>query len=53
MLEHGYCRVHYDSYVYFKTLDGGDRIYLLVYVDDMLIACKHRREIEKLKKDLN
>lgn len=43
MLEHGYCRVHYDSCVYFKTLAGGDRIYLLLYVDDMLITCKHRR----------
>ncbi|KAH9743695.1 hypothetical protein KPL70_003390 [Citrus sinensis] len=29
------------------------RIYLLLYVDDMLIACKKREEIERLKMELN
>ncbi|KAH9679839.1 hypothetical protein KPL71_026297 [Citrus sinensis] len=50
---HGYCRSQYDSCVYFKTLSSEDRIYLLLYVDDMLIACKKREEIEKLKMELN
>ncbi|KAH9669834.1 Integrase catalytic domain-containing protein [Citrus sinensis] len=50
---HGYCRSQYDSCVYFKTLSSEDRIYLILYVDDMLIACKRREEIERLKTELN
>ena len=49
----GYCRSQYDSCVNFRTLAGDERIYLLLYFDDMLVACKHKREIEKLKKELN
>ncbi|KAH9751577.1 hypothetical protein KPL71_014347 [Citrus sinensis] len=40
------------SCVYCKFLPSGDGIYLLLYVDDMLIACKHIEEIEKLKTEL-
>ncbi|KAH9679596.1 hypothetical protein KPL71_026196 [Citrus sinensis] len=43
----------YDSRLYFKTLSSGDGIYLLLYVDDMLITCKRREEIERLKMELN
>ncbi|KAH9780178.1 hypothetical protein KPL71_007988 [Citrus sinensis] len=53
MISHGYCRSQYDSCVYFKTLSSEDRIYLLLYVDDMLIACKRREKIERLKMELN
>ncbi|KAH9781363.1 Integrase catalytic domain-containing protein [Citrus sinensis] len=53
MISHGYCRSQYDSCVYFKILSSEDRIYLLLYVDDMLIACKRREEIERLKMELN
>ncbi|KAH9745767.1 CCHC-type domain-containing protein [Citrus sinensis] len=53
MISHGYCRSQYDSCVYFKTLSSEDRIYLLLYIDDMLIACKRREEIERLKMELN
>ncbi|KAH9654969.1 hypothetical protein KPL70_022170 [Citrus sinensis] len=52
MIAHGYLRSQYDSCVYCKFLPSGDGIYLLLYVDDMLIACKHREEIEKLKTEL-
>ncbi|KAH9804147.1 hypothetical protein KPL71_002018 [Citrus sinensis] len=52
MISHDYLRSQYDSCVYCKFLPSGDGIYLLLYVDDMLIACKHREEIEKLKTEL-
>ncbi|KAH9703868.1 hypothetical protein KPL70_011252 [Citrus sinensis] len=42
----------YDSCVYFRKLNSGDQISLLLYVDDMLIVCKHRAEVEKLKTEL-
>jgi len=39
--------------VYYNKLSGGEYIYLLLYVDDMLIASKSRSAIDKLKKDLS
>ncbi|KAH9705095.1 hypothetical protein KPL70_011743 [Citrus sinensis] len=42
----------YDNCVYFRKLNLGDQISLLLYVDDMLIACKHKEEIKKLKVEL-
>jgi len=39
--------------VYYNKLPGGEYIYLLLYVDDMLIAFKSRCAIDKLKKDLS
>ena len=32
-----------------KQVSGGDCIYLLLYVDDMPIACKQQGELEKIK----
>ena len=52
MIAHGYLRSQYDSCVYCKFLLSEDGIYLLFYVDDMLIACKHIEEIEKHKSEL-
>ncbi|KAH9770104.1 hypothetical protein KPL71_012259 [Citrus sinensis] len=40
----------YDCCVYFKETSGGEMIYLLLYVDDMLIACHDKEEINHLKK---
>nr|GEY13448.1 retrovirus-related Pol polyprotein from transposon TNT 1-94 [Tanacetum cinerariifolium] len=40
---------NYDSCVYFKEFAPGMYIYLLLYVDDMLIACKSKSEIEYTK----
>ena len=34
-------------------LPSGEYIYLLLYVDDMLIASKSRSAIDKLKKELS
>jgi len=38
--------------VYYSKLTGGEYIYPLLYVDDMLIAFKSRSAINKLNKDL-
>ncbi|KAH9655442.1 hypothetical protein KPL70_022326 [Citrus sinensis] len=53
MITNGFMRCNYDCYVYFKLLEDDLYIYLLLYVDDILIACKRRDEIEKLKVMLN
>ncbi|KAH9646575.1 hypothetical protein KPL70_024912 [Citrus sinensis] len=53
MITNGFMRCNYDCCVYFKLLEDDHYIYLLLYVDDMLIACKWREEIEKLKVMLN
>uniref|UniRef100_A0A803KS96 Uncharacterized protein n=1 Tax=Chenopodium quinoa TaxID=63459 RepID=A0A803KS96_CHEQI len=42
-------RSNYDCCVYIRKLHGGDYIYLLLYVDDMLIASKSKVEIDRLK----
>lgn len=42
MLAHEFTRSSYDSCVYYKELVSGSFIYLLLYVNDMLVACKHR-----------
>lgn len=39
--------------MYYKTLSSCDAIYLILYVDDMFIACKLREEIEKLNDELS
>jgi len=46
-------RIHYDPCVYYNKLPGGEYIYLLLYVDDILIASKSRSTIDKLKKKLS
>ncbi|XP_019435951.1 PREDICTED: uncharacterized protein LOC109342419, partial [Lupinus angustifolius] len=53
MLENGYCRSEHDSCVYYKKLANKSFIYLLLYVDDMLIACKNMSEIKSLKAQLS
>ncbi|XP_073133855.1 uncharacterized protein [Henckelia pumila] len=53
MLQQGYVRSKYDSCVYFRRLQNQSYIYLLIYVDDMLIACKDPKKIRKLKLQLN
>lgn len=52
MLSHSFKRSKYDSCVYIKHVNGSP-IYLLIYVDDMLIAAKSKNEINKLKKLLS
>lgn len=49
MLSHGYLRCSFDCCVYYKLISTNLYIYLLLYVDDMLVACKSREEIKALK----
>uniref|UniRef100_A0A5B7BYT4 Reverse transcriptase Ty1/copia-type domain-containing protein n=1 Tax=Davidia involucrata TaxID=16924 RepID=A0A5B7BYT4_DAVIN len=53
MLDQKYIRSQFDHYVYFRKLRDGSFIYLLLYVDDMLIASKSKVEIDRLKVQLN
>ena len=52
MLSHGFKRSEFDSCVYTKFVDGSP-IYLLLYVDNMLIAAKSMKEIAALKSQLS
>ena len=49
MLVNGYTSSIYDSCVYLKRFNVGEMIYLLLCVDDMLIAYRDNNEIKKLK----
>ena len=49
MIQIGYRRCEYDCCVYVKSLDDSSCIFLLFYVDDMLIAAKSMIEVNKLK----
>jgi hypothetical protein len=52
MISNGFKRSQYDSCVYIKFVNGSP-IYLLLYVDDMLIAAKSKMEIATLKAHLS
>ena len=52
MIEHDYSRSKYDSCVYHQKLNDGSFAYLLLYVDDMLIAAKDMSEVDKFKAQL-
>nr|GEZ73733.1 retrotransposon protein, putative, Ty1-copia subclass [Tanacetum cinerariifolium] len=49
MLSNGFKRSSYDICVYYRSYAPGEYIYLLLYVDDMLIACKSKAEIRSTK----
>ena len=49
MFQIGYTRCEDDCYIYVKCLDDGSLIFLLLYVDDMLIAAKSMVDVNKLK----
>nr|GEY36772.1 retrovirus-related Pol polyprotein from transposon TNT 1-94 [Tanacetum cinerariifolium] len=53
MVKHGFSRSAYDCCVYHKKAPSGSLIYLLFYVDDMLVAAKDIEEDKKLKILLN
>ncbi|KAG8473064.1 hypothetical protein CXB51_035003 [Gossypium anomalum] len=50
---HDFKRSSLDSCVYFKKNSDGSFVYLLLYVDDMLIAAKDKGEIRKVKAQLS
>ena len=53
MTTHGFKRNNFDSCVYFKRCDDGSFVYLLLYVDDMLIAASSKEEVRKVKAQLS
>ncbi|XP_055800435.1 LEAF RUST 10 DISEASE-RESISTANCE LOCUS RECEPTOR-LIKE PROTEIN KINASE-like 2.3 [Solanum dulcamara] len=53
MTTHGFSRSAFDSCVYYKKMSSNSMIYLLLYVDDMLIAANNITEINILKKLLS
>jgi hypothetical protein len=53
MIEHVYSRYHFDHCVYFKRLENGSFIILLLYVDGMLVAGSNMQDINVLKKKLS
>ncbi|KAG8474280.1 hypothetical protein CXB51_033820 [Gossypium anomalum] len=53
MTSHDFKRSSFDSCVYFKKNSDGSFVYLLLYVDDMLIAVKDKGEIRKVKAQLS
>jgi hypothetical protein len=52
MIEQGYSRCHSNQCVYFKRLENGSYIILLLYVDDMLVAGSNMQDINVLKNKL-
>ena len=52
MISHDFRRSNFDSCVYFKQCDDESFLYLLLYIDDMLIAAKDRVEIDRVKVQL-
>ena len=53
MTSHIFRMSSYDSCIYFKEVSDGSFVYLLLYVDDMLIPTKDMREIIKVKAQLS
>ncbi|GJR93543.1 retrovirus-related pol polyprotein from transposon TNT 1-94 [Tanacetum coccineum] len=45
MLSNGFKRSSYESCVYYRSYALGEYIYLLLYIDDILIACKSKDKI--------
>jgi hypothetical protein len=52
MIEYNYSRCRSDHCVYFKRLQNGSYIMLLLYVDDMLVAGSNMKDINVLKNKL-
>lgn len=53
MVRQGYLRSEYDPCIYWKGKEIEDIVYLLLYVDDMLIASKEMWRIKELKVQLS
>jgi transposase InsO family protein len=53
MIHLGFNRSPYDCCVYHNKADDGSMVYLVLYVDDMLLAAKSKFDIQKLKDLLN
>ena len=49
MIYNGYYKSKYDSCVYHGNINSDGAVYLLLYIDDILIVGKNSGGIEKLK----
>ncbi|GJX62932.1 retrovirus-related pol polyprotein from transposon TNT 1-94 [Tanacetum coccineum] len=49
ILSNGFKRSNYDNCVYYMSYAPGEYIYMLLYIDSMLIACKSKAEIGSTK----
>ena len=52
MIKQGYSRCHSNNCVYFKKVDDGRYIILLLYVDDMLVVWSNMQDINVRKRKL-
>ena len=52
MIKHDYSMSKYDSCIYHRKHNNGSFVYLLLYVDDILIVVKNMSEVDKLKTQL-
>lgn len=50
--DNAFQRNNFDFCVYFKKFEDQSLIYLIIYVNDILIATKYQSEIKKLKEML-
>lgn len=53
MVLNGFKRCNYDYWIYFKQVKGCTYVYLLLYIDDMLLPNKDREVIDDIKLLLN
>lgn len=53
MTSNDFTRSNHDHCVYFRHVQNRPSMYLLLYVDDMLLACEDKAEIQHLKVKLN
>ena len=53
MISHNFKRCIYDSHVYFRRCNEESFVYLLLFVDDMLIAANDKEEIRRVKAELS
>ena len=53
MLKNGFVKSEFDLCVYLKKIKEGDYVYLLLYVDDMLLVAKRMADIKKVKEMLS
>ncbi|CAA7024877.1 unnamed protein product [Microthlaspi erraticum] len=53
MQSNDYQRSEYDVCIYYKEHKNGEFVYLLLYVDDILIASRDKKQVEDLKKLLS
>lgn len=52
LIKLGFTQSASDACLFSKQLESGDWIYLLIYVDDIIVVCKNNRQFAMLERDL-